>query len=645
MGVVGTTHPVRLGGYYLTLKPGSYSKRPAPTFGARFATGDPSYNNLSFWQHWGQKCFVGGMGAELFADDAMYDEGVGLTTTSHEQVVLGRDLRRGTGAGWALDSASNNNARKFFIYNNKLYCVTLPALGTASKLYKYTGSTDAWTDVGISATTTVRSVTAFAGRMYFGTEWTGVRNVWYASGTLATWTQVPSIPVSATGTAWAMRAFQKKLYVAFGTNVWRLKSNNTWDGSTVFYDADMNSESNRIVSMETHLGFLYMLSLNGHIHRTDGMSTFDIWSWEGETLGVALRSFDGRLFVSTYEYSDADGSWTDAGFSVLYQMTGSAVTELKRWGDETVNTIISNLYVHDRKLFYAASNLLNVGDASGFGVAVYDPVEDAHSIFASNRDSGSFPSGGGKRNKLRVDDVIYFAGKVWVTVAGYGVFNVRYTHRDYKRLTTDWDTSTAGAQLGPRNGGWMTTSTYDAGTPGLDKLWRKVVVDYALPHSSTGIVVEYSLDEGETWTTAHTLSTGSSVKRRQTSVWLDNVRSTSLKLRITLRSTNSTYTPFLYGFVVSYLPMPEPNWLWTFTAVVSQTNVLMNGNTETVSTEALFANLASAYRNRVLVNFVDLNDQQWAVLLHDFAMHVFDYTRPYEGEVTVTLIEASENII
>ena len=48
---VGTTHHISLGGHYYLLKPASYQKRVAPQFGARFTTGDPDYNNLSFWQH------------------------------------------------------------------------------------------------------------------------------------------------------------------------------------------------------------------------------------------------------------------------------------------------------------------------------------------------------------------------------------------------------------------------------------------------------------------------------------------------------------------------------------------------------------------------------------------------------------------
>ena len=640
---VGTTHHIQLGGHYYLLKPGSYQRKVAPQFGARFTTGDPDYNNLSIWQHWAQKCFVGGMDAEEWSDDAMYDDGVGVDTTDHEMVRLSRDLLRGVGTNW--DVGATSRPRKFVIYNNKLYCITIPETDVASALWEYAPGSDGWTSVAtFPASFRAYCVGTFDGKLYVGGKVVaGATSLRFSSGTLTTWTTVTN-PAGVTEAVTALKSFQQKLYVAYGAQIWRQKDNQTWDGNVVFYKANLNSESNYITAMEAHLGFLYMLSNNGHIHRTDGNSTFDIWNWDGGTRGVALRSFDGRLFVITYEYTET----ANTGFGVLYQMSGSAVTQLKRWGKDTEANIIGSLTVHDRRMFYGASNLL--GMQAGFGVAVYDPVEDAHSIVASNSDTTTFPRSGTANSSHCVDDVIFFKGYMFVSVRGHGLFKTQYKPLDAKRSVTvgtrTFDMTRAGGGIAPQNGGWLTTSTYDAGTIGLRKLWRKVTIDYSLPSTSTQLYVEYSTNEGQSWTAMGSITTvGNRVSQTFT---LNNVIANTFKLRITLRSTNQTSSPVLFGFVVSYLPLPEPNWMWTFTIVLSESQQLMDGTTAAVDTEAEVAFLANLYRTKAMVNYIDVDGVSWAAsaqpgtIVYDMTTWMPNLTQPLEAEVQITLLESVE---
>lgn len=646
MPTVGVTHNLELGGRYYMVRPGSYMKRAAPQFGARFSTGDPDFNNLSPWQHWAQRCFVGGLDAELFADDAMYDDGVGVNTSEHERVTLARDLARGSGSNWTL--GGNTTARRFFVYNGLLYVVTMPAFGTNSVIWRYDSGSDGWTSVKTFTDLTARSVVVFDGKVFVG----GKNNAQtdarleYASGALGSWTAQAKPAGAGTGAIQAMRTFQQKLYVAYATQVWRLKDDLTWDGNTVFYKANSTSDSNYLISMETHLGFLYMLSENAHVHRTDGNSTFDIWSWDGQTRGVSMRSFDGRLFIATYEYT----STADVGFGVLYQMSGSAVTQLKRWGKDTEANTLGSLITFDRRLFYGAGNLL--GMRRGFGIAMYDPIEDAHSVVASNGDTVTYAPGSSPYTAMLVDDVFAFAGYLWASVRGHGIFKVGYRPRDYYLGLRTYDISTAGGSPGALNGGWFTSSTYDAGTPGVRKLWRKIIVDYLLPTSNTSIIPEYSLDGGTSWTAlnwVHSVNGDTIGARSRKEYWLENKISVSLKLRFTLRSVDGTKTPTFFGFVVSYLTVPEPNWLWSFTIVMSEKQVLVDGTEETNDTEEEMTFLRNAFRTRQMLHFTDVDGSSWAtggqpgVIIYDIDFRIFDVTsQPQEGEITVTLLEAVE---
>lgn len=650
MPAVGTTHHVRIAGHYYLVKPGSYQKRVAPQFGARFSTGDPDFNNLSIWQHWAQRCFIGGMDAEEWADDAMYDKGIGVDTSDHERVVLSRDLSRGAGANWTVSSNTANSSAGFkaIIFNSILYVLSLPASGSEGHLWKYDPGTDGWTRITSldGQNITPRCIAAFDGKLYIGGAAVGTSTgkLIYGSGALSSWTVVSNpAGLGGTSTVTAMRSFQQKLYVAFSYIIWRQKDNQTWDGNTLFYKANLNSDSNGIVAMETHLGFLYMLSDNGHVHRTDGNSTFDIWSWDGQTRGLALRSFDGRLFVMTFEYTNT----ADVGYGCLYQMSGSAMTQLKRWGKPDQATIIPSLTVFDRRLWYGASNLLGLRD--GFGVVCYDPVEDAHSIAVANEDTVTFAKGATPFRNYIMDDVIFFHGKLFAFARGHGAFFTPYGPRDRTDLggafVRKYDITAAGGGLTSTNGGWLMTSTYDAGTPGVKKLWRKIAVDYSLPSANQGIVIDYSLDNGANWTTLGTVTVVGNRLRKE--FWLNNVIGTALKLRFTLRSTVATQSPVLYGFVVSYIPVPEPNWMWSMTLVLSSKQALLDGTVSTVDTEAEAAFLDDTYRSKQLVEFVDAEGQTWAsngpgVLIYDATFMFLDLNQPLECEVQLTLLEAVE---
>lgn len=638
MPAVGTTHHVKLGTQYLTLRPGSYVKKPAPQFGARFTSGDPDFNSLSIWQHWAQRCWIGGMDAEDWVDDSMFDESVGMATFNHEHMTLARDLKKGSGAGWTPAGDAASVPRKFIVYNGILHCLNIVPSAQGS-LIKYDVSTNTWAAAGAAfgATFRVKCIAAFDGKLFIGGIDGATPRLYYSTGALAAWT-LHTNPTGVTEAITAMRTFGGKFYVAYGKQVWRAKDDQTWDGNTVFYQAGMNSDSNYITTMEPHLGFLYMLSQNGHIHRTDGNNTFDIWSWDGGTYGIALRSYDGKLFVSTYEYVDT----TAVGWGVLYQFTGSAVTELKRWGKVDQATTLGGLIVHDRRLFYGASNLFGI--ESGFGVAVYDAVEDGHSIFASDQDTATYAvSGTGGQSNL-VDDVIYYAGKIFCSVRTHGIF---YTEYQFRGGSVSTMTTVAHRSSYDIGGGWLTTSTYDAGTPGLDKLWRRIVLDARIPVAAGTITVSYSVDGGVSYTALTALAYSDGLRKNYT-LHLDATAS-SFKLKFAMTTPSASSSPIIWGFNVSYLPLPEPNWMWDFTAVIAEKIVLQDGTEETVDTEAVMDYFSDLWRTQSLTTFTDIDGTIWStggeagVLVYDMVLSIRDFTRPYEGEIRFTLLEAAES--
>lgn len=647
---VGTTHHVKIGDDFYIIRQGSYTKKPAPLFGARFTSGDPDFNNLSFWQHWAQTCWVGGFGAESWTDDAMFDEGVGIDASQHEVMLLARDLGPTNRAAGNFDLDNESAIRIFTVFNGRLHLLQTED-DTHSRLYVFDDATQAWV---WKYTFPARTgwMESFAGYLFFGPMGANLYR-WSTSEVMDTVAK----PSARTDVVRAMKVYRGHLYCGFGREIWRLKSDFTWDGSTPFYTAEAG-DVNYLNQAEIHLGFLYFASRNGHILRTDGNNTFDLWAFEPHVNIWGLRSFDGRLFIGAAE--ELEG--TTSQQTTLYQFSGAAVTELKRWGRVGYDTTPGKMRTYGRRLFFGASNLLGMGETDGFGIAMYEPVEDAFHLFASNLDTATFPPGTEGVNTT-VDDVFFWKGYMFASVRGYGVFRTPWTYRDASRALATYDNTAAGALPGATNGGWYTSSDFDGGTPGLMKLWNAITVHVDLPHASTSVYVEVSADGGATWQPAGSAANAliektSAATRYSKTITLQDTspgqgfRSTRLKYRITLRTTDTAYSPQLRGVVVRYLPQPEPNWMWDFTIVLSDRQELLDGSIADQDVAARIANLETALRTGNLVHFTDVDGTEWAagtdrgVLIYDLQQRaVFvgpDSDGVIEREVRIVLLEAVE---
>ena len=707
---VGTTHHVKIGDEFCMLSPGGYRKRPAPTFGARISSGDPDYNNLSIWQHWVQTCWAGGIGADTWVDDSMYDIGVGTDSTVHEQLTLSRDLTRPTGG----DSANlgTDKVRKFIMFDGSLYCVTMPLTdGTTSYLYKWTASTSTWAQVKAFTNWRVQAIAVWSGELVVGGDGNG--ELQSASNPSGSWT-TRNPPTGVTGDVTAMGVYNQRLYVAYQKKVWRRKNDWTVDGDTVFYSAD---SADVINNFRVHAARLYFSSKNGHIFYTDSNSSFDVWSWDAHTYITRLQSYDGKLFVATYEYTDT----TDLGQSALYQMSGSAMTQLKRFGEFDKATAMSGMVVYDRKLWYGASGLWGMHrntsntDLGGFGVAVYDAIEDSHSIWATNKDTTTYPDTSGVGRDWMVDDVCFFQGYMHVSVRKHGLFRSPVGYRDYLIARAKYDTTSTSA-TGTSSQGYVVSSDYDGGTPGLLKLWKQILVQCDLASDDMSVRISYSLNKGTTWTTAGTIArqitgtvattvagtgvVGTGTKFRtevmpgdvmrfgtqtrtvqsvdsdtaitltaaggalQTGVAaihdkirhnrvlrLNNVRGPRMTYRMELLTSDSTKSPIVRGISVSYLPQPEPNWMWDLWVVISNKQELLDGTQEDVDTEARLEYFDDLFRRQEVFHFIDIDGVEWeiggtgGVIMYDYGvdLHVPGRVGDREGLARLTLLETAES--
>ena len=634
---VGGTHHVKIGDDYFLVHPNSYFKRAAPAFGARFAGGDPDYSQLNFWQHWGQSCWIGGMGQSDWEDDAMYDYAVGVDTTQHDLVALSRGLTTG-GTGYAL-GGDTGSARRFVRYKGKLYCYDYLYWSNTAVMYELNGST--WSTTRSFTDLRVGCMVRFSSDLYVGTS--GKKLYKWKTGTA--WRKINK-PKNRTDVPHVMFPYRGRLYCGFGNQVWRLKPNDKWDGKRPFFKGPGVDNYN---AAALHQGFLYFASRNGHILRTDGNQMFDLYQFGGQTIIEKLESYDGKLFVFTREWYDDIAE----GELVIYQMTGAAVTELQRFGRVGITTTTSAAVPVARRLFYGASSLLGVSSETGFGIAVYDAREDAHSMFAAQRNTTTYTADSNGTDYI-VDDMVYWGNTFYVHVRGHGIFKVPYTHRDLERAIATFDNSWTGSiAAGNNQGGVLVSSDFDAGTPGLEKIWRKVTVTADMPSTACTVYASYSLDGGENWTSLGNFTKPSGSTRTTQDFFLNDVKSSRFRYKLQLSTSNANYSPFIRSVVISFLPNPEPNWLWQFTAVLATKVELLDGSHLDQDVDAIRAGLETAFRDSQLVTFTDIDGTVWSdsgatkgVLVQDIT-----FSAPYigpssEGDIEYTvqlqLLEAVE---
>lgn len=136
---------IYLDGKGYLLSPGSFSEGEAPLFGAKFASGEPAYGALDFWQRSGSTDFHRGHNQKFHVDPAMFQESYGLELQDEPgELTLARAPEEITTPGGCNSE-----------FTAKLVIINFTYLGTTDgKIYKITNATGAITlakDTGTSS--------------------------------------------------------------------------------------------------------------------------------------------------------------------------------------------------------------------------------------------------------------------------------------------------------------------------------------------------------------------------------------------------------------------------------------------------------------------------------------------------------------
>jgi hypothetical protein len=237
-----------------------------------------------------------------------------------------------------------------------------------------------------------------------------------------------------------------------------------------------------------------------------------------------------------------------------------------------------------------------------------------------------------------VDDIAVAGGYLFLCIGGSGVYRTAATlaQMDQDRSSPTGVCNLSAVPLGP---GVVQSSVYEAGKPGVKKVWSSISVDCVIP-TGGAISVELSYDGGRTWGEAWAVPGG--VVRSVCALNLGGEVSTRMSWRVTLTAADGSATPIVYNVNVGYVLQSSCRWQWEFTVIVAEDLVQLDGGVDGRDATAARHALEASYRAGVPVDFVDIDPAVTytkSCLITDFAQNVVVTSDPIESEARLVLLE------
>jgi len=164
-----------------------------------------------------------------------------------------------------------------------------------------------------------------------------------------------------------------------------------------------------------------------------------------------------------------------------------------------------------------------------------------------------------------------------------------------------------------RSTGWLKTSEYDFGFGQDYKIFKSVTIRHTALAAGEQIQVEYSLDQGTTWTVAGiTAVPGSTFETfLLTDFALVDCRGANIRLRLTLTAgTSQLTTPTLTEVRVDAAPMTEEDWSWRVRLMLPRSR----------QGDQLINSMEDAADEQRVLKFEDLRGKEYDVVVDEISV-------------------------
>lgn len=568
----------------------AYEMRQAPIYGNRFAQGDRSYGDFSFWWFWTQTDWSGGLKENPnWADDAKYKSSKNIDAFSigGQLKILPKPVIQTTSLATNCDSLTRcihgtvddgaDNITRFFLGTR----ATTVDASNGCKLWQSSDG-DTWTLVNEF----VNVVAVNDLFISLQTLFILMNSQLYVFNDATT----PFTTVTERTTEFNVSGLSCALFTAgadvlgvahvIGSTITpeaALKTS-TDDGATwtqrilfpigvqVFNGVSFNSE------------FYYLREYGG----TTALHRYNL----GTTTNTLVYEFKGRIPIRTSSGFGTNVSMVVIGNTLFMQFNDGSI-----WSCTTSNVITQEFENRNSTLPTSGGLINHKGIGYGRDVVIKS-VGGVNSIY---------------QNRFNVADDAAF-----LPAASNGTL-LLFMNMDGNAA----DTSIYGASTTFYSSGNFVTSEY-AEISAIDKLYYDVVLNFAALASGESIQVEYSLDGGATYTSLGTASFSvDGAITNKNFLFGDAIVSKTLVLRITLAGGGTT-TPTLKDSSTRFVPVITTKKLWNLNANCGdEVKRLDGGLVETVGRE-LRGILERAWWTKSILDFQDVD---YATTLLDGALN------------------------
>jgi len=575
-------------------RPG-YLVTQAPLYGNRFASGDRSYTDFSFWWFWAQTDWSGGYKLEdIWKDDAKFYNSKGVTVST--QPGDAGDVR----LNWKqISSASSPSAKnitlKTFdtVLNGNL--ILAGRNETDGKMIAVdAGGSLIWEDTAVGASETILSSASFAdGDMYIGCKTLGSGVSMLKVGSGGTFTDVGTFNI-ANG-VYAVEAYKpaNKLFLfVWGSGIWE------YDVPTATFtqkktEFPLNQTSAIYFSFGNQGRSKFATALIGdRIYFTYQSSTgsrTQLWAYDISTDSyVLIYNFNPSLFSIKSYLIERDGNL------YIFGVSGGAV-----WGRIYIFKYDGVRLIQIHKIGRSSDVSFNLhGGVIKDSESIYFVLDDGSSDYQlwqlDNSDalfSGITPPAAYATNidLLAINN----SGNIAVCKNGSGTIIDKF----YTVPVSSYQTS-----------GSITTSKFDANIPSIDKLFYAATINFTKLVIGQSIEIQYSIDGGATFTSLGTASysiDGGSVISKTLSFG-SAIVSKTMKLKFIL-SGDGTNTPTLEAFACQYVPIPIYTKEWSLQIDCADELKTLDGSLVETTGRGLKSRLEKAWWTKALLDFQDLD--------------------------------------
>lgn len=562
----------------------AYQMQQAPIYGNRFAQGDRSYGDFSFWWFWAQTDWSGGLKEDPnWADDAKFNSSRNIDAFSvggqlkllDKPTVQTTDISTNSDAVlkvlYGTVDDGTNSINRFFLGNK---ATTIDG-SNGCRLWQSADSGDTWTLINhfldsaaiddLFLSTQTLFIILDDGLYVFNDATTPFITVTSRIGAF----NVSGLSVTkflcgcdVNGTAYVVG----ESGLSSGQNT--LKTT-TDDGATFSTDRILFPIGVSVLDCISFDGEFYYIRTQG---TTSALHKYNL----GTTTNTLIYEFKGYNTLSSKLFGN-NRSMVVVGDTLFIQFSDRSI-----WSVTTGDVVTREFENRNTLLSLTGGGFIN-HKGLGFGAnSVIKRIGTTTTIYNNRRNIGD-------------DDHLIPAATDGTTVL---YVNIRGNAADNNVYRTDATVFYAS--------GWFITNEY-AEVSAIDKLWNNITINFATLVSGQSIEAEYSTNGGSTYTSLGTVSfavEGAVINK--SFLFGDAIVSKTLVLRFTLNG-GGTNTPTLKDYSARFVPVVTTKKLWNLNINCGDDVKRLDGAlVETVGRE-LKGRLERAWWTKSVLDFQDLD--------------------------------------